>query len=292
MPPQPPRPADGVLLTPRHAPSNIPTGQRLAVSVTWKSLALPNEHGGWGLLFEPLVLGLVLAPSWAGAALAISALGAFLARHPLRLALADWRRGTRYPRTRPAELLALGYGALALGGLLVALRAATAFAFVPLLAAVPLGVIQLVYDARHQGRQLLPELAGGVALAATAPTLVLLGGWTGPAAACLGLLLAVRVVTCVLYVRARLRAARGLASGRSWTLGAHVAGLLIAMALVFAADVPASVLAAFVVLLARAAYGLLSAPASVRPQVIGFQELGFGALTTLLLALGYAGHLG
>jgi hypothetical protein len=32
-----------------------------------KSVALPVEHGGWGMLGEPLLLALLVAPSWAGA---------------------------------------------------------------------------------------------------------------------------------------------------------------------------------------------------------------------------------
>ena len=68
-------------------------------TVPWRPVALPAEHGGWGFLAEPVVLGLVLAPSAAGLCLALAALAAFLARHPLRLALIDRRKGVRYPRT-------------------------------------------------------------------------------------------------------------------------------------------------------------------------------------------------
>src|SRR5512136_2263107 len=67
-------------------------------AVPLKAVALPAEHGGWGFLAEPVILGLVLAPSAAGVCLALAALAAFLARHPLRLLLLDRRKGTRYPR--------------------------------------------------------------------------------------------------------------------------------------------------------------------------------------------------
>ena len=53
--------------------------------VRLKTIALPAEHGGWGLLFEPIALGLLVAPSIAGLYLALSAVGFFLARHPLAL---------------------------------------------------------------------------------------------------------------------------------------------------------------------------------------------------------------
>ncbi len=63
------------------------------------------EHGGWGLLFEPIVLGLLLAPSLAGLFLSVAAMGAFLARHPFKLAVGDWRRGRRWFHTT----LAVGF---------------------------------------------------------------------------------------------------------------------------------------------------------------------------------------
>jgi hypothetical protein len=78
-----------------------------AAPVRLRSLALPVEHGGWGLLGEPLVLGLAIAPSWAGAGVGLFAAFAFLARHPLKLAAADWRQRRRSPRTLAAERVAL-----------------------------------------------------------------------------------------------------------------------------------------------------------------------------------------
>jgi hypothetical protein len=67
-----------------------------------KPLALPVEHGGWGLLAAPVVLGLLVAPSVAALGVGLGACLAFLARHPLKLAAADWRQGRRTARTRAA----------------------------------------------------------------------------------------------------------------------------------------------------------------------------------------------
>jgi YwiC-like protein len=58
----------------------------------WRAMAIPDEHGGWGLTAEPVLLGLLVAPSWAGAALAVAAFVAFLVRTPLKVVLVDrWR---------------------------------------------------------------------------------------------------------------------------------------------------------------------------------------------------------
>ena len=43
----------------------------------------------------------------------------------------------------------------------------------------------------------------------------------------------------------------------------------------------------FLVLLARSGWGLSRWRRPVRPQVLGFQELGYGLLTLVLLVIGY-----
>ena len=81
----------------RPVTSARPHPPELPVTVPWKAVALPAEHGGWGFLTEPVVLGLVLAPSAAGLCLALAALAAFLTRHPLRLWLMRSTQGRPVP---------------------------------------------------------------------------------------------------------------------------------------------------------------------------------------------------
>ncbi len=67
---------------------------------TLRSVAVPSEHGGWGLTLEPGLLGLLVAPGAAGVCLAVAAFVAFLARTPLKVVLVDRRRGRWLGRTR------------------------------------------------------------------------------------------------------------------------------------------------------------------------------------------------
>jgi hypothetical protein len=252
-----------------------------------KTVALPIEHGGWGMLAEPLVMGLVLAPTLAGLGLTIAALGAFLLRHPLKLALSDWRRGTRYPRTVLAARVAVAYGLCALLGLTLAAWRAPAAAWLPVLVAAPLGLLQLWYDARLQGRQLLPELLGGVALGAGASAVMLAGGWAmGPALAAWALL-ASKAVASVLYIRARLRLDRDQPASRWPGLLTHVAALVLAVALALRGWGPWLGVVAMAILLARAVHGLSPWHRRVRPQVVGFTELAYGMATAACIAIGY-----
>jgi YwiC-like protein len=79
-----------------------------------KAKALPVEHGGWGISLEPVLLGLLVAPSPAGLWLALATLGAFLARRPLKIVAGDRRRGREFARTPVARRFVLLYGAVAL----------------------------------------------------------------------------------------------------------------------------------------------------------------------------------
>ena len=255
--------------------------------VRLKSIALPPEHGAWGFLLEPLLAGLLIAPSWAGLCLALGVIGAFLARHPLKIALADRAKGKRYARTLAAERVALVFcvlGALGFGG---AVALAGFEMLVPLLLAVPLAVVLFASYLTNRGRDLLPELAGAVALAVSAASVALAGGESLDLALALWAILAARDVPSILYVRARLRLERGKphAPAAVWAAnGLAVAGVL---ALVLAGAAPVLGLVAMIVLLIRAAHGLSPYRGGGRPQTIGFLEMGYGLLTVILTAAGY-----
>ena len=256
-------------------------------TVPWRAVALPAEHGGWGFLVEPVVLGLVLAPSGAGVCLALAALAAFLARHPLRLWFLDRRKHVRYPRTALAERVGAGYAVLALGLTAAALVLARAPFWPALAVATPIGLAALVFDSLGRSREALPEAAGAVALGASATAIALAGG--APAGLAWGAwaLLALRAVTSVLYVRARIRLDRGLAAGPRAVHAGHAVALAAATGLASAGWAPWLAPAVFFVLLARSGWGLSSWRRPIRPQTLGFQELGYGLLTLALLAVGY-----
>lgn len=253
----------------------------------WKPVALPAEHGGWGFLAEPVVLGLILAPSPAGACLALAALAAFLTRHPLRLWLLDRRKGVRYARTALAARFFLGYAAVAALLLAGAFALARAPFWTALAVAAPVSLLALSFDARGRSREVVPETSGAIALAASAAVIALAGGAPPIVAWSAWALLALRAITSVLYVRARIRLDRGLSAGPGLVLAGHTAALALAAALARSAWAPWLAAFAFLILLARAAWGLSSHRRRVRPQVLGFQELAFGLLTLTLLAVGY-----
>lgn len=128
----------------------------------------------------------------------LAALGAFLTRQPLKLALGDYRRGKRYSRTIWAECFALGYGAIALIGLILAIRSASAPFWLPIALAAPIALSQLLFDVRKQSRALVAELFGAVAISAPAAAIMMADGWPLSPALLAWLLLAIQSVTAII----------------------------------------------------------------------------------------------
>ena len=81
--------------------------RRVGDRAGWRSVAMPSEHGGWGLTLEPVMLGLLVAWSRAGVALGVAAFAAFLLRTPAKLVAIDLRRGRWLDRSRLALRIAI-----------------------------------------------------------------------------------------------------------------------------------------------------------------------------------------
>jgi hypothetical protein len=236
--------------------TNARTGVRL------RPIALPMEHGGWSFLGAPVLLGLLVAPTPAGFWLSLAALGAFLTRQPLKLALGDWRRGKRFPRTAWAERFALLYGAIALGAFTAAWLTAAHPFWLPLTLAAPLAAVQLFYDLRKQSRATVAELSGAAAISSVAAAIAMAAGRPPGPALLLWLLLALQAIPAILYVATRLRLARGERARRGPALGAHGLALGVVGGLAWAGPVSWLVVGVFALLTLRAALGMV--PRSLR----------------------------
>ena len=125
-----------------------------------RSIAVPTEHGGWGLTAEPVVLGLAVAPSIAGLCLGSAAIVAFLARTPLRVVLVDRHRNRDLDRTGLARRVLLVEVAVIVALVAGAAVTATATFWWPAAIAAPLVATELWFDTRSRSRRLVPELAG------------------------------------------------------------------------------------------------------------------------------------
>jgi YwiC-like protein len=261
--------------------------KELTGSVRLRPVALPVEHGGWGLLLEPIVLGLLLAPSLSGVFLSIAAVGAFLARHPLKLTVGDWRRKRRTARTVMAERFAVLYACAAALAFAAALKSANSSFMLPLVIAAPIAALQLVCDSMGRSRALVAELAGSLATGAVATAIAISGGWPRALAFALWVILAARSAPTILYLRARLRLLHQRSASPGVAIVAHLAAILMVTLLARAQIVPWLAVAAVVLLLVRAIIGFVGTGKQVTARKLGLRELEFGAITVLAVVIGY-----
>jgi hypothetical protein len=249
-----------------------------------RSVAVPREHGGWGLTLEPGLLGLLLAGSGAGWFLTAAAMVAFVARTPLRVVAVDLRRRRWLHRTRLAS--AVGVVELtALAGLVASALARSEKPFwVPAAIAAPLILVEAWFDVRSQGRRLVPELSGAVGVCAVAAMIVLAGGGDTRLAAGAWLLLTARVTTSIPHVRAMIAGLHGRPTGSGLPWLADLLALSTAALAVWSDRrlLVGAVSVSALVLVQRAS----SHRPVRRAAIVGIQQMALGLAVVVAAALG------
>jgi hypothetical protein len=257
-----------------------PTRERPA----WRVVAVPSEHGGWGLTLEPVLLGLLVAPSIAGAALGVAAFLAFLVRTPLKFVAVDLRHGRWLDRSRLALRIAVAELVFMSAMLVVAVSAAGWTWLVPVAVAAPLVAIELWFDVRSRGRRLVPELCGSIGIASVAAVIVVASGESGGLAAGVWLVLAGRAVGAIPFVRTQIvRLRRGETSRRS-SDAAQVVAVLIGVVAVLVDDRMLAGLSGLVVLACLQVLWLRRPP--VVAKVLGLRQMLLGLGLVGVTAIG------
>jgi len=249
-----------------------------------RAVAVPSEHGGWGLTLEPVILGLLVASSGAGALLGFGAFVGFLARTPFKLAVVDTRRGRRLERTAVAwRVFSIELVILILCAVGATLLGDPRF-WLGLAGAGPLLAIELWFDIRSRSRRLVPELAGAIGVSAVAAVIVLASGEPVALACALWLVLAARSLTAIPFVRDQVMQLHG----RPTVPGAMLAGDTAALvAVLTAVALDTGVVAGAITLVAIMAYQRVSGrnPPS-RAVVLGVRQTVIGLTLVLVTGLG------
>lgn len=249
-----------------------------------RSVAMPSEHGGWGLTIEPVVLGLLLAPSWAGLMIGIATMLAFLSRTPLKMALVDHHRGRWLERSRLALVVATAeLSALAILVVLATILAGWSW-WIPVLVAAPMIVVELWYDARSRSRRLVPELFGSIGVAASAASIAVAGGAAWELAAGAWAVLAARALGSIPFVRAQIAFLRRGVAGATSIIVAQAASVAVGAVSVM---LDTRLAIGFIAVVALAAYQLVAgrrAPTSAK--VLGLTQMALGLALVVVTGLG------
>jgi len=250
---------------------------------TLRAVAIPAEHGGWSLTLEPVILGLLVAPSASGFALGMVALLIFMSRTPGKIALVDRKRDHWRARSQWALLVAGGEVVLIVLFGVVAIATARAAFWWPLAVAAPLIAVELTFDIRSRSRRLAPELAGAAGVGSMAAAIALTGAATPEVAAGLWLVIAARSVAAVSFVRVQLRRAKGQ-DHRLWHSDV---GQLVAVGLTtvgLALDITPALAVGAVAFVALFDVFMVRRP-TVPAPVLGSQQVVLGLLVVIMTGL-------
>jgi hypothetical protein len=248
-----------------------------------RAVAIPAEHGGWGLTGEPVLLGLALSPSLAGVALGLAAFVAFVARTPLRVVLVDRHRHRSLDRTRVARRVLAAEVALAVLLVTVAEVLAPHRFWAPALVAAPLVGLELWFDMRSRSRRLVPELAGAIGIGAVAAMIALAGGSSATAAIAAWAILAARSITAIPHVRAEVARLHHRATATAPLVLADVAALAI---VVVAAILDRAFTAGAVAVAASIAVQRIAERRDAPAKVIGIRQTILGIGVVAVTAVG------
>lgn len=247
----------------------------------WGQLVLPKEHGSWSLVLEPLLLGLLLAPSKSGLFLGGACLAGFFSRRPLKIALTDSHSERRASARAPLAGCVLA----AVGATVAAIATGGGAWLMWLVPAAVAGGLFLYFDLRGSAREETAEVAGTIAFAFVPGAMATAAGYRPETAAALIWVACGRAVPTTLFVRAYLRSVK---TGRSRPWPALLAAATAAGGGVWlhaAGLVPSAPVVALVVLLCRSAIYLVYPRPVVSARLVGKQELFLGAAFVLFLAL-------
>jgi hypothetical protein len=263
--------------------STVASFQLQAKASVFKDVVLPREHGSWSLAFEPVVLGLLVAPSAAGALLAVALGAGFFARRPLRIYLNE-RRAERRAQGKHALIICMGTGVLGLSGAVLLGGAEWLLWLVPVAIA---GAIFAHFDRNGAGREEAAEIAGSAAFAMVPAAIGILGGLAPVQALTLALLSLARSVPSVLCVRSYLRAKKTDEHRNAPALIAACSAFVVA-AMLFERNLASPLAFLCVTALAMRAFALLVIFQPVwRARTVGMIETMVGVLFVLSVSLSF-----
>lgn len=254
--------------------------------VRWRQLLLPSEHGSWAFAFEPVLLGLLVAFSPAALCVTLAVALGFIARKPAKYAFssAAGAAALRPVARRVLPVLLLGSAA----ALASAVAASRWQILIPLLAALPGAVVFARQEQAGQVRSLAAELVATALCSLPLLSIALAAGKPLPDALALGAVSLGRAWPSLLFVRARLRTARG---GRGHHASAIVAQILAPLALAALAHrqlLPPGIVPINLALSLRAGFFLLSPVPRLTAKQLGIAEVAWGLFYTLACAAAYA----
>ncbi len=247
-------------------------------------IALPQEHGSWSFLYEPLLLALLVAYSTEGLYVAISSFFIFLAHQPIRIFFDGKSSKENKNKALFFMIVYLGAAAFFLWQTLLVVPPQK---MVPFFVALSLMGGFLLIELQTQKENFVARLVPPLAIDLIAISIVDIGGWEIIYCVAFYLVLLARSVTTSFYVHEKLKKMRKTPYNPGYVYVLHVVTMIILMFTAWARLTPYLTLLAVVVLFVRAALGL-KATEKTNAKKVGIWEVIHGLVFIAINALGYS----
>lgn len=247
------------------------------VSVTTKrsfKSYLPAEHGAWFITLEPILLGMIVTPSWAGLYIGLAMYGILFLRQPLL----KWKHQRRW-----SDILWMS------GFVIVCFLSAIAIStwqiVLFLVPCVFFGTIALGLEMMGQRRSLLAEILATLSVGAAASMIGLGGKLSLQTSLLLWLIVLLRLLPTMLTVRMILRIKHQQPHHPVLSYVSHIIAVTTVSYLVWQTIVPMGVGFIIVLLSLRGIWLLVHPPLQANPKQIGVQEAVIAIASIFILGI-------
>jgi hypothetical protein len=249
-----------------------------------RHIALPEEHGSWGFVLEPLVLALVIGYSQQGLFLASASFLLFLAHQPIRIILNKKKILSLRKKAGGVLLIYLTLAVLLFG---LVYQSAVHYLLYPFLLAFLLMGGFLLFELSGKARKITSEIIATVSIGFIAVSIVLLSGWSEVKGWAFFILLLNRAVPTVLFIHERIKVVRQQKMNKWIPVTVALIGFATALYLAMQSLIPQLALLGIVILIARIIIGFTEPLLKLTLKQAGILEFIYGILFVIISAVAY-----
>ncbi len=249
---------------------------------------MPREKGGWGVVGEPVLLGLVAAFSVPGMLVGVAAFASLLARQPAYRLLQNYKNPQKSIAPQIMWLVLLWTFLFACLGIAWMLNGFQGYFLVPMFIALIPSFWQLKSDITGDKRNINREMLSSCLPGSFATSIALLGSLNVNTAWMLWVLVSARTVPTILYVKGRVDLSHKKQAPEVKILAVQFTALFLTGVLALKGFIPELCLLVIAVYSLRAVLGLRYPRPETSIKRLGYAELVLGIAGSLVMGISIA----
>ncbi|HED08130.1 MAG TPA: hypothetical protein ENI57_08450 [Ignavibacteria bacterium] len=249
-----------------------------------KQAAFPNEHGSWGFVLEPLVLALLVAYSSTGSLLFVTAFFLFLSHQPMKNIIKKYKNK---PLLNASLLFLIIYLLISFFSFSFVLSEIEFFPLIFFGVAIVIMVFYLFMELMGKNRNLFSELIAPISISFIAVSIYSIKTFRIEYIIAFFFVLLARSIPTTFYIHAKLLLIKKKKSKNVISIISGCSFLIILFIFAVLGYSPYLAVAASLVLLIRAYFGLYISDNKIKITTFGIWEFIYGGLFVVITAAGY-----